>query len=204
VLNGQWCEAPRRVYVHGRDHDRLAAALVGELAQSTIGSSLDEATDVGPLAHRAQFETVARASERLAGLGDAVTAHSSVPPDGFFLSPTVVAGLPAGAVRAEMFGPVLALSAYRVVDDAVAAANALDDGLAAYVFGPDRDDAHAVGRRLHAGEVRVGGCRVLDLAPGSTQAFWGASGIGGHGRAATLQAHTGARVVGDEDLTLAL
>jgi betaine-aldehyde dehydrogenase len=204
VLNGQWCEAPRRVYVHARDHDRLAATLVSELARSTIGSSLDEATDVGPLAHRAQFATVVHESERLAALGDAVASHPRVPPDGFFVSPTVVAGLPTDAVRSEIFGPVLALSAYHAVDDAVAAANALDDGLAGYVFGPDRDDAHAVGRRLHAGEVRVGGCRVLDLAPGSTQAFWGGSGLGGHGRAETLRAHTGARIVGDEDAALAL
>jgi betaine-aldehyde dehydrogenase len=64
--------------------------------------------------------------------------------------------------------------------------------------------ARELGRRLHAGEVRVGGCRVLDLAPGSAQAFWGTSGIGGHGRTATIRAHVGARVVGDEDEALAV
>jgi acyl-CoA reductase-like NAD-dependent aldehyde dehydrogenase len=99
---------------------------------------------------------------------------------------------------------VLALSPYADTDEAIVAANALDDGLAAYVFGPDREAARAVGRRLHAGEVRIGGCRVLDLADGSVQAFWGTSGIGGHGRLATIAAHTGARIVGDEDPELAL
>jgi acyl-CoA reductase-like NAD-dependent aldehyde dehydrogenase len=204
VLNGQWCEAPRRVYVDAAAHDALAALIAAELAHRTVGSSLDEATEVGPLAHRAQYESVARETERLAALGDAVAADADVPDGGFFLSPTVVAGLALDAVRAEIFGPVLALSPYRDVEAALGAANALDDGLAAYVFGPDRDAAHEAGRRLHAGEVRVGGCRVLDLAPGSAQAFWGASGLGGHGRAATLLAHVGARIVGDEDEALIL
>jgi betaine-aldehyde dehydrogenase len=204
VLNGQWCEAPRRVYVHAGEHDRLAALLVGELRRSTIGSALDESTDVGPLAHRRQFETVAREAARLAALGEAVAAHPVVPAGGFFLSPTVIAGLAGDAVRSEVFGPMLAVSPYAEVEDAVAAANGLDDGLAAYVLGGDRDDAHAVGRRLHAGEVRVGGCRVLDLAPGSAQAFWGTSGIGGHGRRATIEAHLGTQIVGDEDEMLAI
>ena len=204
VLNGQWCEAPRRVYVERRDHDRLASMLADELGRSTLGPSLEESTDVGPLAHRAQFEAVEREVERLAAMGDAVAAHATLPDRGFFLSPTVIGGLAADAVRSEVFGPVLALSPYAEVEDAIAAANGLDDGLAAYVFGRDRDAAHAVGRRLHAGEVRVGGCRVLDLAPGSVQAFWGTSGLGGHGRTATIQAHAGARIVGDEDEALPL
>jgi betaine-aldehyde dehydrogenase len=204
VLNGQWCEAPRRVYVHADEHDRLASLIADDLARRTVGPSLDESTDVGPLAHRAQFDAVVRETDRLATLGEPMPARGDLPAGGFFVPPTVVAGLAPGAVRSEIFGPVLALSPYSAVEDAIAAANALDDGLAAYVFGPDRSAAHAVGRRLHAGEVRVGGCRVLDLAPGSVQAFWGTSGLGGHGRGATLLAHVGARVVGDEDEALAL
>jgi phenylacetaldehyde dehydrogenase len=204
MLNGQWCEAPRRVYVHAREHDRLASLIVEELGRRTIGPALDEATDVGPLAHRRQWETVVRETARLADLGEAATAGAAIAKTGFFVSPTVVGGLPADAVRSEIFGPVLALSPYTEVEAALDAANALDDGLAAYVFAADRDEAHGVGRRLHAGEVRIGGCRVLDLAPASTQSFWGTSGIGGHGRAATIQAHVGARIVGDEDATLPL
>jgi betaine-aldehyde dehydrogenase len=202
VLNGQWCEAPRRVYVHAREHDELAAMLVDELRCCTIGPALDPATELGPLAHRAHFETVVGEVARLSSLGEAFATHPAVPAGGFFVSPTVIAGLAADAVRGEIFGPVLAVSPYGDVEEAIASANDLDDGLAAYVFGPDREEARELGRRLHAGEVRVGGCRVLDLAPGSSQAFWGTSGIGGHGRTATIRAHVGARIVGDEDATL--
>ena len=84
------------------------------------------------------------------------------------------------------------------------AANALGDGLAGYVFGSDRDEAFALGRRLHAGEVRIGGTRVLDLAQGSAQSFWGVSGIGGHGVVEVLHAHVGTRVLGEEDHSLVI
>jgi betaine-aldehyde dehydrogenase len=204
VLNGQWCEAPRRVFVPVGDHDRLVALLLQELSGHTIGDALAPETTLGPLAYRGHFARVTQQLRELAAHGDAVPSHDVLPPEGFFLSPTVVSGLPLDAARHEIFGPVLAVMPYTSLSDALQAANCLGDGLAAYVFGRDRDAAFALGRRLHAGEVRIGGARVLDLAPGSAQSFWGTSGIGGHGRAEVLEAHLGTRVVGEEDFTLPL
>ena len=85
---------------------------------------------------------------------------------------------------------------------AVAAANATGDGLAGYVFSADRERAFALGRRLRAGEVRLGGTHLLDLAPGSAQSFWGTSGIGGHGAHEALEAYRGTRIVGVDDPAL--
>lgn len=204
VLNGQWCEAPRRVFVPAEDHDRLVELLLGELSGHSIGDSLEPATTLGPLAYRGHFERVTQQLRNLAAQGEATPSHRELPAAGFFLSPTVVSGLPLDAVKHEIFGPVLAVMPYASPSDALRAANGLGDGLAAYVFGRDRDAAFALGRRLHAGEVRIGGARVLDLAPGSAQSFWGTSGIGGHGRAEVLEAHLGTRVVGEEDFTLPL
>jgi acyl-CoA reductase-like NAD-dependent aldehyde dehydrogenase len=204
VLNGQWCEAPRRVFVHAADHDGLVALLLERLAERTIGSSLDPGTEIGPLAYRGHFERVLGQLERLRERGEASAAHDRVPDEGFFVSPTIVAALPLDAVSEEIFGPVLAVAPYRDLEDAMTAANGVGDGLAAYVFAPDRDSAFDLGKRLHAGEVRLGGVRVLDLAPGSAQSFWGTSGLGGHGRVSVLEAHLGVRVVGEEDFGLPL
>jgi betaine-aldehyde dehydrogenase len=204
VLNGQWCEAPRRVFVHRSEHDRLAALIVERMAERAVGSSLDPATDVGPLAYRAHLERVQAQLHGLQAHGDAVASHPTLPQQGFFLSPTVVGGLPFDAVREEIFGPVLALHPYDALEDALEAANSLDDGLAGYVFAGDRTAAFGLGARLHAGEIRIGGTRVLDLAPGSAQSFWGTSGFGGHGREMALEAHVGVRVVGEEDPGLPL
>jgi len=204
VLNGQWCEAPRRVHVHRDDHDALVEGLVTALAGVQMGPALDDATELGPLAHPAQRDGVARAVEALGARGEVVCSHPDVLDEGCFLSPAVIAGLPPDAVRGEVFGPVLAVSPYDDVDAAVAAANGLDDGLAGYVFAADRDEAFALGARLHAGEVRLGGTRVLDLADGSAQSFWGTSGTGGHGSVPVLQSHLGTRIVGEEDPALPL
>lgn len=202
VLNGQWCEAPRRVFVPAEDHDRLVELLLEQLRGHTIGDALDPETTLGPLAYRGHFERVAGQLAELSARGEATPSHEELPDAGFFLSPTVVSGLPLDAVAHEIFGPVLAVMPYESLSDALATANGLGDGLAAYVFGRDRDAAFELGRRIHAGEVRIGGARVLDLAPGSAQSFWGTSGIGGHGRAEVLEAHLGTRVVGEEDFAL--
>ena len=204
ILNGQWCEAPRRVYVHSSDHDELVSRLINELAASEIGSAMSESTQIGPLARKGQLELFEAAVDRLGAIGSVERSHDELPSAGYFASPTVVSELPPEAVDREIFGPVLAVSPYDRLDDAVRAANALGDGLAAYVFGSDRDEAFALGGRLHAGEVRIGGTRVLDLAEGSAQSFWGMSGIGGHGQVDVLQAHVGTRVVGEEDQSLPL
>ncbi len=204
VLNGQWCEAPRRVFVPARDHDRLVGLLLDRLGAHTIGDSRDPATTLGPLAYRGHHQRVTVQLDRLRERGEATPSHDAVPGEGFFLSPTVVAGLPFDAVDEEIFGPVLAVMPYTDAGEALQAANGLGDGLAAYVFGSDRNAAFTLARRLHAGEVRIGGTRVLDLAAGSAQSFWGTSGLGGHGRAEVLAAHLGIRVIGEENLDLPL
>ena len=201
-LNGQWCEAPRRVFVDAGRYDELVDALEAALASVRVGAARDARSEVGPLASGAHRDRVVRQVEALGGEARVTAAVPDCP--GFFLSPTLVLGLPAGSVREEIFGPVL--SVHRVAGDtaAVAAANANGDGLAGYVFCGDDERAFALGRALHAGEVRIGGTNLLDLAPDSTQSFWGSSGIGAHGGREVLEAFRGSRIVGEEDPTLAL
>jgi phenylacetaldehyde dehydrogenase len=201
-LNGQWCEAPRRVFVAAELHDDLRDALVAELAGRRIGPADDEETEVGPLAHRAHFERVRSQAAALGG--DAVVTGETPGSDGFYFSPLVVTGTSPERAAEEIFGPVVTL--HSVADDreALALANANGDGLAGYVFSADPEHAFAIGRRLHAGEIRIGGSNLIDLAQGSTQSFWGTSGIGAHGTSQVLEAFRGSRIVGEEDLSLTI
>jgi phenylacetaldehyde dehydrogenase len=201
-LNGQWCEAPRRVFVAGGRHDELVDALEDALSQVHLGPARDARSQVGPLVSGAHRDRVVR---QVGALGGEARVTAAVPDgSGSFMSPTLVLGLPADGVREEIFGPVL--SVHRVVADteAVAAANANGDGLAGYVFCGDQERAFALGRALHCGEVRVGGTNLLDLASGSTQSFWGSSGIGAHGGREVLEAFRGSRIVGEENPALAI
>ena len=196
-LNGQWCEAPRRVFVARSLHDDLRDALVESLSGRRIGAVEDEQTQIGPLAHRGHL---AKVREQVAALGGRQLATAAVPAsEGFYLSPTVVVDVSPQAAAEEIFGPVLTLHPVDSDREAIANANANGDGLAAYVFSEDLQRAFEIGRRLHAGEIRIGGANLVDLAPGSTQSFWGASGIGAHGNRQVLEAFRGSRIIGEEN-----
>lgn len=196
-LNGQWCEGPGRIVVGNALHDELRDALAAELAVPVVGSSLDQRTDVGPMANRAQYD---RLRGRLRALGGDQLAPAALPGgDGFFVSPTVVTGVDARSVGGEIFGPVVTMHRAHDDADALELANDGGDGLAAYVFSRDEEAALALGAELRAGEVKINGTGLLDLCPGSTQAFFGASGIGAHGDAELFRFFCGARIVGVDD-----
>lgn len=196
-LNGQWCEAPGRVFVPTVRHDALVEALLAELARLTIGSSLAPSTQLGPLSH---WRHLARLGEQVdaavARGAQALTPPVEVPDQGWFMAPTVIVGLDPREAVEEIFGPVVTVHPVASDDEAVAAANATPDGLAGYVFGRDIEAAFEVGSRLRGGEIKINGTSLLDLTDASHQSFWGTSGYGGHGAGEALEFFRGNRIVG--------
>jgi acyl-CoA reductase-like NAD-dependent aldehyde dehydrogenase len=95
-----------------------------------------------------------------------------------------------------MFGPVVTIHPYDLVEDAIAEANSSPYGLAAYVFGTDIDRAMEIGASLRFGEVKVNGTSLLDLSSRSVQSFWRSSGIGGHGDDDVFAFFCGTQIVG--------
>ena len=155
---GQVCTAPNRIYVHESIYEAVVEAVTAYCGSLKTGPGDDPSTTMGPLA------TTTRRDAMRQILEDARTrrtriAFSGEMPDGpgNFFPPTVLADMPEEALgmTEEIFGPIACLSAYRDVDSAVERANACDLGLSAYVFGPDRDEAERVARRLKAGSVGV-------------------------------------------------
>jgi betaine-aldehyde dehydrogenase len=196
-LNGQWCERPGTVFVAASLRDRLLAALLDRIATLRPGSCVDTATTFGPQANRTQADSVDDAIERLRARG--ATVHSALadfPASGCFRAPAVITGADPADTIEEIFGPVLVLHAVDGDARALALANGLHGGLAAYVFSADTQAGVELGRHMIAGEVKINGTSVLDLSPESTQSFWSGSGIGGHGNADLLRFFTGTRIVG--------
>lgn len=204
-LNGQWCEAPGKVLVPQPLHDELVDALIEESRGITVGHCLDPETTLGPIAYKRHFDRLGRQVAGAAAAGASVSAAGQLPDlRGWFMSPTIISELDAAAATEEIFGPVLTVHSTKSTDDAIAAANRSGGGLDAFVFGTDVEAALEVGARLRAGEVRVNGTHMADLADGSEQTFWETSGVGGHGPANAVPFYQGRRVVGldDDDLPI--
>lgn len=198
-LNGQWCEAPRRVYVTDARRTDLIEALTEELGRLRIGSSMDPQTTMGPLANRIHRDAVARRVSELSESGASVRSVGRLPGGGSFLAPTLVWDTPHDNRAEEIFGPVLLVHSVAGLDAAIDCANDTPYGLAAYVCGTDVDHAMHVAGALHAGEVKVNGCSLLNLADGVEQDFFGASGLGAHGDESNVRLFAGARICGVDD-----
>jgi betaine-aldehyde dehydrogenase len=197
-LSGQWCEAPRRVYAHRDIFRPLVDALTKRVDALRVGSSLDDATEVGPLAYPAR---VAELSAQLAALeAQGATVHRAKIDalDGAsFFAPTLAFG-ESLHLADEVFGPLLTVVPYDNEQQAIELANSGSHGLAAYVFTADAARGREVGFLFDAGEVKVNGTSVLDMADGSAQGFFAMSGIGGHGDDDVLEFFTGWRIVGSD------
>ncbi|WP_440711785.1 aldehyde dehydrogenase family protein [Herbiconiux sp. YIM B11900] len=204
-LNGQWCEAPGKVLAPAELHDDLLEALLAEAETLRIRNCFDNDCDLGPLAYRRHRDRLEQQLAEYAEAGAQVHRAGTVPElDGWFFAPAVVSGLPAAAAADELFGPALTLHMVPSVEEAIVEANRTGGGLDGFVFGRDEDTALKVGARVRAGEVRINGTHMADLADGSEQTFWDTSGVGGHGPAQGVAFYQGRRVVGVDSPDLPL
>ncbi len=83
-----------------------------------------------------------------------------------------------------------------------AAANGPQTGLAGFVLGTDTQAAMDTAARIAAGEIRVNGTKLADLADGTEQTFWNAAGIGGHGPTDMVRFFQDRRTIGVDDPAL--
>lgn len=157
---GQTCSAGSRLLVEEGAHHGVLEAVADRLRAVRIGPGVTD-PDLGPLISAAQRDRVhgfverARADARLV-LGGGPPADRRLR-DGFFYSPTLFDEVPpdAAIAREEVFGPVLAVSTFRDLDEAARLANATDFGLVAAVWSRDVGTAHRLAREIRAGQVYV-------------------------------------------------
>ncbi|MGE0216647.1 aldehyde dehydrogenase family protein [Mycolicibacterium sp.] len=196
-LNGQWCEAPRVVFAVGESYDGLLDALAGPVRDARLGASLDRRTEVGPQAFAARRTELEGQRAALVAGGRQLVAQAAAPERGAFVGPTLLRG--AGAdLPGEVFGPMLTVEPVDSDAEALRRANAVGGGLAGYVFGTDVEAAMTVGGQLIAGEVKINGTSLLDMADESAQSFFGLSGLGGHGDRDVLAFYSGKQVLGED------
>lgn len=162
---GQTCSCLKRLYVHEDDVKAVGKALADFIAGIPVGDGMVAGTLIGPLSNKMQYDKVVGMVEDARARGARVLAGGEpTGGPGYFYPLTVLADCTEDmdVVRHEQFGPVVPIIAYATLDAAVEAANALDVGLGASVWGNDTGEAAKVARRLQAGTRWVNRHAVLN------------------------------------------
>jgi aldehyde dehydrogenase (NAD+) len=144
---GQRCTTMRRVIAHSSVIDELTERLVEAYGRLPIGNPMTEGTLVGPLIHRAAYETmddaIARAGSEggklVAGGGRALEDEA---PNAFYARPAIVRiDEQTPVVEQETFAPLLYVLPYDDLDEAIAINNAVPQGLSSSIFTCDQAEA---------------------------------------------------------------
>ena len=186
--SGQSCVAGSRLLLHESIHDEVLSRVAEKANKIRIGDPLDDNSQMGPLATRAQLDNI-DSTVADAKANGATLVHGGKQPagmgDGWYYEPTVVAcpDQQIGIVQRELFGPVV--SALRFTDEAHALqlANDCRFGLAAGIFTADIGRALRITKGIRSGIVWVNTYRMVSpLAP------FGGYKDSGYGRESGLEA----------------
>jgi acyl-CoA reductase-like NAD-dependent aldehyde dehydrogenase len=192
---GECCVAGTRLLVEDSVADEFVGRLVERSRSLKVGDPMDEATDIGALIHGNHAEKVLGYVEGAKEEGASLLTGGErlSGPDyngGAFVAPTVFdrVGREMTLFRDEIFGPVLSVTRFRTMEEAIELANDTEYGLANSLWTKDLDKAMIVSRELRAGRIWVN--TTIDGGPQLPAGGFKASGFGREMGAAGLEEFT--------------
>jgi len=193
---GQSCVSIQRIFVHERVYREFLDGLVRQAAGLRTGDLLDERTEIGPMISLEAAERAERWIQEAVAGGAEVAIGGTRPGRGQFVEPTVLLN-----TRAEMkvnseeaFAPLVTVTPYSRLEEAIAQANASPYGLQAGVFTRDAQTLFRLHAELDVGTVNgndMPGFRIDRLPYGGAKA----SGIGREGARYAIEEMTELRVL---------
>ena len=154
---GQVCVSPTRFYVQESIYDAFITGFAARTGKVVTGDGLADTTSMGPLANARRPAAISALVDDAKAKGARVMAGGERGEGGFFFQPTLLADVPIDAdiMNNEPFGPVAVTARFKDFDDAVAQANRLPFGLAAFAFTENGRRANLLGDAIEAGMIGI-------------------------------------------------
>ncbi|WP_276325737.1 aldehyde dehydrogenase family protein [Nocardia transvalensis] len=156
---GEVCTCPSRALVHASIYDEFLARCVERTRNIKGGNPLDDTTMIGAQASNDQYEKILSYIDIGRQEGARVLTGGEVRkvdgyPNGYYIEPTIFEGRNDMRIfQEEIFGPVVSVTKFDSVDDAISIANDTLYGLGAGVWTRDTNSAYRIGRAIKAGRV---------------------------------------------------
>jgi len=193
---GQSCISTQRIYVHEQVYQAFLKLFLDKVKQLKVGDVLDEKTDVGPMIDPGAADRVERWIQEAVAGGAEIALGGGGKRSGVFLEPTVLLHTTAEMKVncEEVFAPLVTVTPYKSLNDAIGWANASPYGLQAGVFTTNLQTMFRLHAELDVGAVNgndIPGFRVDRLPYGGAKA----SGLGREGVRYAIEEMTERRVL---------
>ena len=152
---GQNCLHVQRLFIQNDRYEDFSNRFVERTKRLKVGDKMDESTDMGPLISDAATLKVSQFVQDAVASGARILTGGEC--QGRYYQPTVLDNVSADCQmsKEEVFGPVVALYAFRGIQEAIDLANDVDYGLQAGVFTRDLATAHRIADALNCGGVMI-------------------------------------------------
>lgn len=183
VLNtGQACQSIERIYVARSIYGSFVEALAAKAKAVRLNHPDIASGEIGPFIFDKQAAIVAGQIKDATDKGARILAGGEVETlgGGLYLRPTVLVDVTPdmALMREETFGPVLPVTSFDTVEEAIALANSGEFGLSAAVIAATTGEAEHVAAQLNAGGVSINDGSLTGLVWEAEKSSFGASGVG--------------------------
>lgn len=168
---GEICLCGSRIFVERPLYERFKTDFVESVSRLNVGDPGEAPTHLGAIVSKPHFDKImSYISLAVEEGGTILSGGSQVALDGrcsggWFIRPTVIAGLPhdCRTNQEEIFGPVVTIMPFDTEDEVLSYANSVRYGLAATVWTENLSRAHRISAKLESGIVWVNCWMLRDL-----------------------------------------
>ncbi|MBU1726110.1 MAG: aldehyde dehydrogenase family protein [Candidatus Omnitrophica bacterium] len=159
---GQMCTAMSRILVEDEIYDRFIKDFTEKARRIKLGDGMDFQTQMGPLISESQRKKILEYVQKAVKEGAKVTCGGKIPQaqdlkKGFFFEPTVIADVTKDMVvfKEEIFGPVVCVTKFSGIEEAVRLANSSDFALAGCIWSKDEEAAKRIAGKIDTGTIWI-------------------------------------------------